>query len=117
MDNNTSNKLEKYKEWMARELDKNSHKGSILEFTDINEIITQLEYHKAKLLIAMRCKNPQAIKEYIADTSNFLFCLGNVYGLYNEDFIDILDKESVEIRKDKNVFSIVTQPQINQSLI
>lgn len=109
-------KVERFKNHMLRELKANSHKGSILDFKDFDKIITELEYHKAKMLIAIRCNNKYATKEYIADTANFLFCLGNLGGLYDNEFIDLSPEESMEIRKDKNVFHCVTESQTNQKI-
>ena len=110
-------KVERFKDWMLRELEQNrKNKGSILDFDDLDRIISELEYHKAKMLVAIRCDNRQAVKEYIADTANFLFCLGNVGGLYDDDFEDIEEEESIEIRRDKDVFVKTIEPQINQKL-
>ena len=109
-------KIEKFKNSMLKELKSNSYKGNILDFKNFNEIITQLEYHKAKMLIAIRCNDKHAIKEYIADSANFLLCLGNLYNLYNDSFLDISSEASMEIRCDKDVFWCVTKPQLNQHL-
>lgn len=75
-------KLKIFYEDMKRELERNDHKGSILEFQDFNSIIAEMEYHKAKLFIAIRVHNVQAIREYIADTANFLLALGNTLRVY-----------------------------------
>lgn len=109
-------KLSRFNQWMIRELNANNHKGSILEFKDFDKIVTELEYHKSKMMIAFRCSDKQAAKEYIADTANFLFCLGNLGGLYDDDFVDLINGESMEIRKDKDVFNCVTEPQLGQNI-
>lgn len=77
--------IEKFKNDMIIELQKNSHKGSILDFKNFNEIITEMEYHKAKLFLAIRVKNKGAIREYLADTANFLLAIGNLFEVYDND--------------------------------
>lgn len=109
-------KLGRFSNWMLRELNSNNHKGSILDFKDFNKIVTELEYHKSKMMIAFRCGDKHAAKEYIADTANFLFCLGNLGGLYDDDFVNISEGEIIELRKDKDIFTCVTEPQLNQNL-
>lgn len=96
--------VEIFKDDMLSELGKNSHKGSILDFKDFNGIITELEYHKAKLFLAIRVKNKGAIREYLADTANFLLAIGNLFEVYqtNKD-----DSESFEINRDVELFKIV----------
>jgi hypothetical protein len=111
-----NNKIERFKNAMLKELKNNDHKGSILEFNNFDEIITQIEYHKAKLMIAIRLGNKQAAKEYIADISNLLFAFGNSDGLYDDDFVDIQENESFEINKDTEVFKKVTTPTFNQKI-
>lgn len=93
--------LDIFKQDMLLELYKNSHKGSILEFRDLNRIITELEYHKAKMLLAIRVNNKQAIREYLADTANFLLAIGSLFDVY----IDENSKdECFEINKDVDLF-------------
>jgi hypothetical protein len=95
---------ELFKSDMLLEMRKNSHKGSILDFKDFEGIITELEYHKAKLFMAIRVKNKGAIREYLADTANFLLAIGNLYDVYaNEYPVD----ECFEINKDVEIFKIV----------
>ncbi len=86
---------------MMSELRKNSHKGSILEFTDFDKIVTELEYHKAKLFLAIRLKNKGAIREYLADTGNFLVAIGNVCDVFSDERNE---KECFEINKDVDHF-------------
>lgn len=107
-------KIERFKDRMLLELEKNRHKGTILATKDFNFIVTELEYHKAKMLIAVRINNKQALKEYIADTANFLFALGNLGGLYDDNFID--NSTSFELNKDIEVFKEVNTPTLNQTL-
>jgi hypothetical protein len=64
----------------------------------------------------MRVDNKQAVKEYIADTANFLFALGNIGGLYENDFPDVDDSESFEINKDVEIFQKITTPSVNQQI-
>lgn len=96
--------VEIFKDDMLSELTKNSYKGSILDFKDFNGIITELEYHKAKLFLAIRVKNKGAIREYLADTANFLLAIGNLFEVYQTDKDD---SESFEINRDVELFKIV----------
>lgn len=108
--------LEKFKNDMLSELQKNNHKGSILNFKDFNQIITELEYHKAKLFLAIRMKNKGAIKEYLADTANYLLAIGNLFDIYDEEInID----ECYELNKDVDLFKKVnvTEQSKNQKII
>lgn len=95
--------LETFKKDMQSELNKNSHKGSILNFKDFNAIITEFEYHKAKLFLAIRTDNKGAIREYLADCGNYLVTIGNyckVYDKeYDENFAYELNKEVELIKK------------------
>ncbi len=77
-----AHKIEAFKNDMLNELLANQHKGNWNEFKDINNILLELEWHKAKLLMALREGNPDEIREYIADTSNCLLFLGNALDLY-----------------------------------
>lgn len=108
--------IERFKENMLLELKKNNHKGSILDFNDFNSIITELEYHKAKLFLAIRVKNKGAIREYLADTANYLLALGNLFNVYDDE--DIIDK-CFEINKDVELFREidVENKSLNQKLI
>lgn len=108
------NKIERFKNSMLKELNNNEHKGSILDFGNFESIITELEYHKAKALIAIRLNNKQAVKEYIADTANILFALGNAGGLYDDDFEE--SDKPFELRKDVDIFVNVEEPALNQSI-
>jgi len=96
--------VELFKNDMLSELKKNHHKGSILNFCDFNQIITELEYHKAKLFLAIRMKNKGAIKEYLADVANYLLAIGNLFEVYNEE--TNLD-ECYELNKDVDLFKKV----------
>ncbi len=71
------NKIMKFAENMQHELNENEYKGNWEEFTDTKDIIVELEYHKSKLLIALKENDLDKIKEYIADCSNILLCLAN----------------------------------------
>ena len=101
---------------MVSELIKNSHKESILEIENFEQIITELEYHKAKLFLAIRVKNYGAIREYLADTGNFLMAIGNFFDVYsNESNID----KCFEINKDVELFveKKIDEQSKNQKLI
>lgn len=108
--------LEIFKNDMLLELSKNSHKGSILNFKDFNAIITELEYHKAKLFLAIRVNNKGAIREYLADTANFLLAIGNLFDVYQDEN----DKdECFEINKDVELFKkiMVSECSTGQSIV
>lgn len=111
------NKFNNFTNSMLNELNNNSYKGSIFEFTNFEKIITELEYHKSKMFLAIRLKNKQAIKEYIADTANYLLALGNSFSLYDNEFINKLTDESFEINRETDVLIKKTIPSKNQSLI
>ena len=109
-------KIDRFSEQMKIELKNNSHKPPIVEFQDFNKIIVELEYHKSKIFMAIRDENRNAIKEYIADTANMLFALGNSFGLYDEeteqsDFAHELNKGNLIKRVD------VKNQSKNQKLI
>lgn len=114
---NTKLKIEFFKQAMLNELKANNDKGNINNFNDYHKIIAEMEYHKAKMLLAIRLKNKQALKEYIADTANYLFMLGNLFGIYEWDFEDKKSGESFEINKDVEVLIKTTTPSKNQSII
>lgn len=107
--------VEIFKQDMLLELNKNSYKGSILDFKDFNEIITEMEYHKAKLFLAIRVNNKGAIREYLADTANFLLAIGNLFNVYEgENSKD----ECFEINRDVELFKkiIVSDSSIGQKI-
>ena len=85
---------------MLNELVKNIHKGSILDFRDFNQIITEFEYHKAKLFIAIRTNNKDAIKEYLADCGNYLLCLGSLLEVFDNDLLE----DCTELNKEVDIF-------------
>ena len=98
------NKIERFKSQMIIELDKNSKKGCIFDWKNINDKLIDLEYHKLKLYLAIKEKNLYAIKEYIADCSNILLSIGNEYDLYKSDSVNdklesILVDNSIIIKK------------------
>lgn len=94
---------------MTRQIAHNQDKGDLLAWDHIGEILYELEYHRAKLLIALKEENKYAMKEYIADCANILLALGNQFNLYDEpdltkDKVDmfhhiIITKEN----KDENI--------------
>lgn len=81
-------KIDRFKEQMIIELNHNSHKGNISEWVGLSEKIVDLEYHKAKMLLAIKTKNHPAVKEYIADCANILFSIGCELKLYNDRALD-----------------------------
>jgi hypothetical protein len=78
-----NNKLVDFANSMQNELDANSHKGNWEDWKNIEEMIAELEWHKAKLLFALKENDKEKCKEYIADCANILFFIGNVGGLYD----------------------------------
>lgn len=101
---------------MFSEMQKNCHKGSVLDMDDFNQIITELEYHKAKLFLAIRVKNKGAIKEYLADTANYLLAIGNLFDVYDEDSNP---DECYELNKNVELISKVNvnEQSKNQKLV
>lgn len=73
---------EAFKQQMIKENTDNAHKGDILDWDNVDEMLSELEWHKAKLLIAMRDKNPDTVKEHLADCANYLLAIGNAWKLY-----------------------------------
>lgn len=100
-------KVERFAKQMMIELDHNRHKGSILDVKDFNFMITELEYHKAKMFLAIRTKNKLALREYIADVANALLMIGNYNGLYDKDLNDT--GLAYELNKD---FDLIKQVSI-----
>lgn len=73
---------EAFKQQMIKENKDNAHKGNILDWDNVEEMLSELEWHKAKLLFAMKENNPDTVKEYLADCANFLLAIGNAWKLY-----------------------------------
>lgn len=101
---------------MISELRKNSHKGSIIDFKNFEQVITELEYHKSKLFIAIRMKNKGAIREYLADIGNYLITIGNIFDVYSDERNE---NECFEINKEVEIFITkkVDEQSHNQKLI
>lgn len=89
---------------MIKELRNNQRKGDILEWEGLESKIVDLEYHKAKLLIAIRQKNKFAIREYMADCANILMSIAHECGALEMDDLNT-EWESVMIGHP-----IVTKP-------
>lgn len=85
MDELTELKIERFKQQMVFEMRNNSHKGSIEGWDNYDEMMCDLEYHKAKMMMAITTGNIPATKEYIADCANLLMCIGNLFGLYDSE--------------------------------
>ena len=71
-----------FAEQMQKELDDNSHKEDWRGWNDLNAMLWELEYHKGKLLIAIKDDEKKLVKEYIADCANILMFIGNAGELY-----------------------------------
>lgn len=73
---------ESFKQSMIKENNDNAHKGNILDWYNIDEMLSELEWHKAKLLFALKDKDSARIKEHLADCGNFLVAIGNACEVY-----------------------------------
>lgn len=85
----TELKLAKFSREMSKELRNNEDKGNWEDFTEVDEIISELNYHIDKLYakvydVKRGSKPKEELKEHIADCANILMFLGNSYGLYDE---------------------------------
>lgn len=80
--------IRRFADQMQIEMDNNSHKSNMMEWHDFEEMITELEYHKAKMFMALRAKNYNAMKEYIADCANLLLAIGNMHNLYQSESVN-----------------------------
>lgn len=85
MTDELQNKVKRFKDQMITELENNEHKGPITDWDDYNSMICDLEYHKAKMMMAITIGHCPAIKEYVADCANILFAIGNLFDLYESD--------------------------------
>lgn len=63
------------------------------EWKNVKEILVDLEYHKAKMMIALKERNMGAMREYIADCANILMFLGAAFEFYKEFSDDDLTYE------------------------
>jgi transcriptional regulator with XRE-family HTH domain len=79
-----------FAENMKIELNANKHKGDWKEWNNIEEMISELEWHKAKLLFALRENNKNSVREYLADCGNILMFIGNAGHIFdnNEKYIN-----------------------------
>jgi hypothetical protein len=122
-------KIRRFAKQMKIEIANNKHKtGSIENWIGIESKVADLEYHKAKMMIAMRTGNKAALKEYIADCANILFAIGNELGLYNEPSIndgmgaellpDVIKRITVDEQTQKRACTFVSTKlrEENQSL-
>lgn len=73
---------------MEIELANNDHKGDVFKWRGISDKLIDLEYHKAKLLIAIKANDKVAIQEFLADCANTLLSIGNEYRLYDQLPVD-----------------------------
>lgn len=78
-------KIKRFAQQMQIELDNNKHKGEIFNWKGIVEKISELEYHKSKMMLAIRMGDKDSIKEYIADCGNTLMSIGDELGLYEQE--------------------------------
>ncbi len=107
-------KIERFADQMQIELIKNENKGSVYEWKGLRDKLIDLEYHKAKMLLAIKEKNDYALKEYIADCANILLSIGDELKLY--DYDSILDDHVSQMKKD--IFEIIPiEQQVIRTLI
>lgn len=113
----TELKIKRFSDQMLIEMKHNEHKGNMFDWDDFEKMITELEYHKAKMFMAIRVKNQDAIKEYIADTANLLMAIGNFFSCYEEESDDYL--VAWELNKNSHFLKRVPLEDIskNQNLI
>lgn len=104
-------KLLKFAERMQIELNHNQlKKGSIFMWKGIEHKVGELDYHKAKLMMALKQGDRAAVKEYIADCANILMAIGDEYGLYDGNVID--DGMVCELKDDLFRFTEVSKSNI-----
>lgn len=77
--------VEEFAKQMEIELHANEHKGDWREWKNVPEMICELDYHKGKLLSAIKEDNKALVKEYLADCANILMFIGNAGNLYKKD--------------------------------
>lgn len=76
--------IEQFAQLMQKELTANENKGDWHLFLNERDILHDLEYHKAKLMFALKFDNEDDIKEYAADCANCLLMLLNSKGIFYE---------------------------------
>ena len=52
------------------------------QWADFKGMLVELEYHKAKMVFALKEDNMGALREYLADCGNILMFVGNACGMY-----------------------------------
>lgn len=87
---------------MKIEMQNNAHKGDMTQWTGLERKFVDLEYHKAKLLFAIKEQKKFAIREYIADCANILMSIGIETGVYllaqeNDGLESIMSKDCISI--------------------
>ncbi len=81
MSTELSDKVASFAALMQEELNNNAHKGNWEEFKNIEKILTELEWHKVKLLFALKEGDNNKIKEYLADCANNLLFIANALNI------------------------------------
>lgn len=79
-----NSEISQLSEWMNDELMSNSYKGEWKDFKNISQIFYELEWHKAKLLFAIRDGDKELQKEYLADCCNNFLFLANTLDLFKK---------------------------------
>lgn len=72
---------------MQRQLDSNPNKENVWKTNvlTLESYLVDLEYHKAKMMLAIKEKNMGALKEYLADCGNILMFIGHKFDLFSEE--------------------------------
>lgn len=78
--------IKRFAEQMQIELINNSYKEpGFYNWKGIYTKVADFEYHKSKMMIAIRTGDKLAVKEYIADCANILLSIGLELGLYENE--------------------------------
>lgn len=72
-----------FAEAMQNELDANARKGDWREFKSDSNILSEIAWHQAKLLQAIRTGTSVEVLEYAADCANYYMMLANANGIFN----------------------------------
>lgn len=108
---NTQKEVENFAKSMQIEIDNNANKGSILDWQGLESKVSDLEYHKAKLMLAIKENNRDAIREFIADCSNILMSIGYEFDLYKKEPVN---KNTTSKTKDE-VFDKVSLDKVERT--
>ena len=71
--------IRKFANQMQTEIDNNSNKGDWRDWKNVQDMFMDLEYHKFKLLVAMKENSSKLVKEHCADCANILMFISEQY--------------------------------------